>query len=236
MPSAATALKRISIFMELEAAAVEAVGRHCRWREYAAGQTILSHKDESTDVFFILDGKVTATVYSPNGKQVVFRDIERGEMFGEFSAIDQRPRSATVVAAADCLIASMGAEDFWEILNAYPGVAAKTLRKLTAQLRALTDRVYEVSALAVRNRIHAELLRMAQDDLAEDGSATISPVPTHTDIAKAMAMRAPWSLASTPKVVMLVAGPVNKNASTAPGDMPWNSSIAASGVLPVAQT
>ncbi len=183
MPSAATALKRISIFVDLEAPAIEAIGRHCQWREYAAGQAILSHKDESTDVFFILDGKVTATVYSPGGKQVVFRDIERGEMFGEFSAIDQRPRSASVVAAEDCLVASMGAEAFWEILNAYPGVAAKTLRQLTAQLRALTDRVYEVSALAVRNRIHAELLRMTQGNLAEDGSATIAPVPTHTDIA-----------------------------------------------------
>ena len=33
------------------------------------------------------------------------------------------------------------------------------------------------------NRIHAELLRITKNNSIKDGSATITPVPTHADIA-----------------------------------------------------
>jgi CRP-like cAMP-binding protein len=55
------------------------------------------------------------------------------------------------------------------------------LRHLTTQVRALTERVFEFSTLAVRNRVHAELLRLARDHGGND--AVICPAPTHTEIA-----------------------------------------------------
>jgi CRP-like cAMP-binding protein len=56
-----------------------------------------------------------------------------------------------------------------------------TLRHLTTQVRALTERVFEFSTLAVRNRVHAELVRLARDHGGND--AVIRPAPTHTEIA-----------------------------------------------------
>jgi CRP-like cAMP-binding protein len=55
------------------------------------------------------------------------------------------------------------------------------LRHLTTQVRALTERVFEFSTLAVRNRVHAELVRLARDHGGND--AVIRPAPTHTEIA-----------------------------------------------------
>jgi predicted transcriptional regulator len=47
----------------------------------------------------------------------------------------------------------------------------------------LSERVLEFSTLAVRNRIHAELLRLAADARREDGQALLSPAPSLSEIA-----------------------------------------------------
>ena len=57
------------------------------------------------------------------------------------------------------------------------------LKRLTNQIRALTERVFEFSALAVENRIQAEVLRLARDHMEGDNSALIKPAPTHAEIA-----------------------------------------------------
>ena len=104
-------------------------------------------------------------------------------MFGEFPAIDQGPRSASVEARTQCLVAYMPAAEFRELLRKEWAVTQALLRKLVMTIRALTSRVYEFSTLAVNNRIQAELLRLA--NLASQGgnAARIVPAPTHVEIA-----------------------------------------------------
>ena len=47
----------------------------------------------------------------------------------------------------------------------------------------MTERVYEFSTLVVRKRLIRELLRLAEDNEQREGSASISPAPTHFDLA-----------------------------------------------------
>jgi CRP-like cAMP-binding protein len=77
----------------------------------------------------------------------------------------------------------MPAACLWEILESHPSATAIMLKQLTRQVRALTERVFEFSTLAVKNRIHAELLRLARDHMVDDVTAVIVPSPTHADIA-----------------------------------------------------
>lgn len=177
-------LSGIEIFADLPPQDVGRVGRRCRWRRYRADQQILGHLDRTQEVYFIVDGKVRATAFSLAGKEVPYRDIGSGEIFGEYSAIDGRPRSADVVALENSLVASLPADTFRDVLHDHPEVAAAALRLLTRQIRVLTERVFEFSALAAKNRLHAELLRLAREHMREDNSAAISPIPTHTDIGQ----------------------------------------------------
>jgi len=54
---------------------------------------------------------------------------------------------------------------------------------LTKQVRRLTSRVVEFSTLAVRNRVQAELLRLAGALPPGANAAMLSPAPTHAEIA-----------------------------------------------------
>jgi CRP-like cAMP-binding protein len=155
----------------------------CHCRNYEAGQAIVTYHDDTRDVYFIISGQVQATIFSVTGKQVALGDIGPGAMFGELSAIDGEPRSAHVVASTDAMVCSMSPDDFWYVLQTYPIVAKATLRRLTWMVRYLCSRVFEISTLPVKHRIHAELLRLALQHMTGENKAVIIPAPTQTDIA-----------------------------------------------------
>ena len=180
---APNSLKKIAVFAGLAPASVEKIERRCAWKRYASGEPILSYLDATDDVFFIALGEVRVTIYSTAGKAVSFRELGSGEIFGEFPAIDGGPRSASVEARTNCLIASMQGASFRELLDTEPGLAQALLPRLTKTIRALTTRVYEFSTLAVNNRIQAELLRLASLGPKEGKAARIVPAPTHVEIA-----------------------------------------------------
>ena len=144
---------------------------------------IVSHNEQTTDVFFIVSGKVRVTIYSNSGRDVTYRVQGAGQMFGELSAIDDEPRSAHVLALEESLVASMTAEAFWAALKDYPPVAEAALKRLATLVRQLSDRVFEFSTLAVKNRIHAELLRLGRDGEPNGNASSITPAPTHADVA-----------------------------------------------------
>lgn len=176
-------LKRFPILRGLSDAALERVAGSCLWRRYDAGERIVGYRDISTDVYFLLSGKARAVIYSPEGKAVIFADLHPGTMFGEIAAIDRKPRSAAIEALEACTIASLSANGFEALLLREPSVALATLGHVTAEVRRLSERVFEFSTLAVRNRIHAELLRLAGEASQEDTAIVLSPGPSLSEIA-----------------------------------------------------
>jgi CRP/FNR family cyclic AMP-dependent transcriptional regulator len=176
------ALKHVPIFIDLPAARLEQLAGTCKWQDYGAGGQILSYHDSSTDVCFVAAGKVRVIIYSAEGKAVVFTDLKPGAMFGEIAAIDRGARSAGVEAIEPSTIASLTASQFQVLLQGEPTVAVATLRHVIAEVRRLSERVIEFSTLAVQNRIHAELLRLAASH-QQQGQALLSPAPSLSDIA-----------------------------------------------------
>jgi len=177
------ALAAIDILRGLDSAARQAIASRCRWHTYSADQQIVGHQDDSRDVHFIVSGRVRIVLYGASGREVTFRDQAAGGMYGELAAIDGAPRSASVVALADTTIAALPPAAFWQALRDHPEIAADTLRRLAMLVRSLSERVYEFSTLAVKNRLHAELLRLSRDHMTGPREAVIDPSPTHAEIA-----------------------------------------------------
>ena len=156
--------------------------RECQQHEYEKGEQIVREMDEDNNVYFIDEGCARVMLYSCRGREVSFIDLYEGDNFGELSAIDGRPRSANVVALKKTRITVMHAEVFLELLTRYPSVNLYFLRQLTSMVRRLCDRIFEYSTLGVVHRIHAELLRIARQNIDLDGVARIKNMPTHAQL------------------------------------------------------
>lgn len=179
----AQSLDKVAVFARLPADTLARIQKRCTWRHYKPGEPIVDYLDTSNDVFFIAAGEARVSLYSVAGKAVTFTDLGAGDMFGEYAAIDGARRSATIEARTGCHVASMSATVFRELLHQEPAVTLALLNQFVTKIRTLTTRVYEFSALAVGNRIQAELLRLAKLAPQEGNSARIAAPPTHSEIA-----------------------------------------------------
>jgi CRP/FNR family cyclic AMP-dependent transcriptional regulator len=176
-------LRRIALLEGLSDQRLESLARECAWRNYRAGQPIITRAARDRDVHLIIAGRVRVTTYSAAGRQVTFRDIAAGELFGEVAAIDDMPRSADVVALENAMTASMPAAVFRRLLREEPALAERVLRRLASLVRRMSERVIDLSTLGVHQRLHAELLRLAREAGVTRNSARIDPAPKHADLA-----------------------------------------------------
>jgi CRP/FNR family cyclic AMP-dependent transcriptional regulator len=176
-------LEGIAIFAGLPKKRLEHIRKGCTWRRYKPRESIVDYLDTSDDVFFITAGEARVTIYSQAGKAISFGQLGPGEVVGEYAAVDQWPRSASVEAQTDCIVASMPAGAFRTLLETEPAVTLALLTQLVKRTRSITRRVYELSTLHVDTRIQSELLRLASLAPRDGKSARIIPAPTHVEIA-----------------------------------------------------
>lgn len=181
--SHAAKLRVISLFEDLQPADLAQVAELCLIRTFEKHAQIYDEQDETTDVFFILTGSVRVSSYTEGGREVIFTEMSAGDIFGEFAAVDQLPRSAAVQALSDCLVARMTSARFFEVLKRYPEISVRLIVLLVSKIRKMSERVFEVSALPVRERVRRELLRLATEGSEFTNGVVIRPAPTHYEIA-----------------------------------------------------
>jgi CRP/FNR family cyclic AMP-dependent transcriptional regulator len=182
MESIPLSLTNIALFRDLDQLELRKLESKCLWRRYRANEVVIDVQDVSNDLFLIVRGQLRVSV-SIAGQETIMRDIKAGEYFGEIAAIDNRPRSAHIRCTTDAVVAHMSAIVFWQVIEDYPQVGRQLLVSLVSLIRTLTDRVNETSALNMKHRLMAELLRLSRPSAISKGSYVISPPPTHAELA-----------------------------------------------------
>ncbi|HEX6508594.1 MAG TPA: cyclic nucleotide-binding domain-containing protein [Chloroflexota bacterium] len=70
------------------------------------------------------------------GQDQVLAHLGPGEVFGEMSLIDERPRSASVIAEESSEVALLSPRDFRGLIGENPDIAMRVLAILSERLRA----------------------------------------------------------------------------------------------------
>ncbi len=181
----ANRLDGIPFLKSLTEAELRDVEKRCRWRRFDEGEQILDKDSDDRDVYFVVQGGVQIVNFSMSGREIAFAQLDAGTYFGELSAIDGNPRSATVLAATNCLLAAMPAQVFTSLVVRHPDLATHVLHRLTAIVRSCDERIMDLSTLGAVQRVYLEVLRLAEENEPADPAAewVISPIPTHKAIA-----------------------------------------------------
>lgn len=186
-PTPRSSLEGIRILAGLPDTALRNVSAECLWQKFDPGEQVFSQASRDQRVYLVVTGRVRVALYSAGGREVTFTEVGAGDCFGELSAVDGGPRSASVEALDETLIAVMPTDAFWSLLERHPVVMRRVMALLAAMVRSLSERVFDLSTLGIQHRVHVEILRLAKGVLAPDGSARIAPPPRHVDIANRVA-------------------------------------------------
>jgi len=152
-------------------------------KQYKSGQFLISADDNNNDIYFVLRGAAKATIYTPAGREVSFIAIRHGDSFGEFSAIDDEPRSSSAVASGECFAATLTAEQFRKLLQIHPDISFGLLKIMVSHLRKLSKRVIDFNAKSADLRLQEALLELAERHSRGEDDILIERPPTQNELA-----------------------------------------------------
>jgi CRP-like cAMP-binding protein len=132
-----------------------------RERVWDRGETLLPEGSLPDDVILVESGLVKVARQSPNGYTSVLAVRGRGELLGELSCLDGRPRSATAVAMRPVAGVSVPAGRFLRLLEDHGALALAVLRSITARLRDADRLRADQGAYGSGIRVARVLLDMA---------------------------------------------------------------------------
>ena len=182
--AAERSLNAIPLFAEMKPEQRTTLEQQALFRRYIAGEQIIDRQSDSRVMFCVVRGTVRVVIYSASGREVSFDDIDAGGYFGELACLDSRPRSASVVALTNTVVAAISPPVLERALLEHPKMALILMRRLAKVIRQSTDRILDLSTLGANNRVYAELLRLSKPNAKDAGkTAVIRPVPIHGDIA-----------------------------------------------------
>lgn len=173
-------LATVPLFNGLDRVELERFAEVTREKSYPKGSVILFEDDPGDSLFVVRDGRVKVVLIGEDGREVILGVLGVGEYFGELSLIDDRPRSAHVIAMEDSNLLVLRREDFRKRVESSPSVAWSLLTELSRRLRRADDKIGGLVLLDVPGRIARLLLDLAE----ESGTNAIEKTLTHQTIAQ----------------------------------------------------
>jgi CRP/FNR family cyclic AMP-dependent transcriptional regulator len=173
-------LATVPLFSGLDRVELERFAEVTREKSYPKGSVILFEDDPGDSLFVVREGRVKVVLIGEDGREVILGVLGIGEYFGELSLIDDRPRSAHVIAMEDSNLLVLRREDFRRRVESSPNVAWALLTELSRRLRRADDKIGGLVLLDVPGRIARLLLDLAE----ESGSNAIEKSLTHQTIAQ----------------------------------------------------
>lgn len=177
---AAERLRHVPLFSHLSDQELDRVLSVSRTRTHPRNSVILFENDPGDALFVVLAGEVKVVLAGEDGREVILSILKEGDFFGEMALLDDRPRSANVVATADAILLILRREDFQACLEENPRIAFGLLRELSRRLRVADDTIGALVLLDVNGRIARLLLTLAD----EHNGLSVPRTVTHNTIAQ----------------------------------------------------
>jgi CRP-like cAMP-binding protein len=173
-------LSTVPLFGGIDRTELQRFADMTRERFYPRGSVILFENDPGDSLFVVRQGRVKVVLIGEDGREVILGVLGVSDHFGELSLIDDRPRSAHVIAMDDSHLLVLRREDFRKRVEASPAVAWALLSELSRRLRRADEKIGGLVLLDVPGRIARLLLDLAD----ESGGSTIEKRLTHQTIAQ----------------------------------------------------
>jgi CRP/FNR family cyclic AMP-dependent transcriptional regulator len=157
-------------------------------RDYRPRTALFHQGEPSRHVLVLVDGWVKVTLTSRTGEEALLAIRGPGDIVGDQSAVDGKPRSATVTALTQLTARVIDGERFLDCLSHHPAVALGLLRHLSANLRESDYKRLEYVSASSSSRLAALLLSLVAEHGEPSPEGVVINLPlTQRELATAAA-------------------------------------------------
>ncbi len=157
-----------------------AIAAAVSWVPLSAGERLFSQGDVADTAYLVVSGRLE--VVDPADVDCApMLTIGRGEIVGELGLIDRAPRSASVRAARNSLVAQLDRDDFLRLLASHPELPALLVRRTVARNMAGADRPARARSIAVADLVEGGALLARLGTPLEAIASTMTLDPSEID-------------------------------------------------------
>jgi CRP-like cAMP-binding protein len=138
---------------------------------YGNRQRIFDRGDDGDRLLGVLAGQVRIYVISSEGRELIMNVIMPGELFGEISLIDGKPRSASAVAVGETDLLHIKRADLQSLLQKNSELCFKFMSVLCERVRWTSGLLEDASLLDLPARLAKRLLNLAEGVGEKEGDA-----------------------------------------------------------------
>lgn len=137
-------IKETDFFKELSDDALRAVAAKSSLRKFMPEEALMRKGDAALSFFVILEGHLKIVTTDAKGDEIIINKVGPGETIGELALVDERPRSAGVIALEDVEALELTKDAFFELLDQRLDVSLGILRGFSSRLRFSTTYIEKV--------------------------------------------------------------------------------------------
>jgi CRP/FNR family cyclic AMP-dependent transcriptional regulator len=148
-----------------------------------SGRVLIREGDEGAFAYLLLAGSVKVTGATDEGDALLAVRVG-GDVVGELSVLDDRPRLATITTAGPVISRVIGRGELLGLMSRDPALSLQLARGVSDKLRSATTRRIEFTGCAVAIRLARVLLDLAERyGQRAPAGCTIGVQLTHTELA-----------------------------------------------------
>ena len=154
-------VRRAPLFSALDDEASRALQAEMTRTRMERGDVLFREGDRGDTLYVIAEGKIKLGRSSPDGRENLVAVLGPGEMFGELSLFDPKPRTMTATAVAETQLLGLGNESLTAVLTGRPEVSKALLGALAQRLRRTNEHLADLVFTDVPGRVAKALLDLA---------------------------------------------------------------------------
>lgn len=142
------------------AAAAARLAPHCRFRAVQAGESVIRRGSAVRHLTMVVQGALELGLSSAGGRQMVIDQLPSGRVVGLAAMIDARASLQDARASVDSVVMLIPRTEVLAAARELPGLANALMRLLAGSVRGLLRSCADRSLMPLRPRLAALLLRL----------------------------------------------------------------------------
>lgn len=123
-------LNQVEIFKNLPLPVIDELSRKMIVTHLGPNEKVINQGDKGSSMYIVIKGQVKV-----HDKEYVIANLPEGSFFGEFSLLDDEPRSLSVSTLVPSTLGNIVQADFYAIINKYPEVTKDIIKVMLKRLR-----------------------------------------------------------------------------------------------------
>ena len=183
-------LQQFALLRHLPAATLGQLAEQAALRSFARREVVLGKETPVESLFFLLEGRLQATDFTLDGKEVGLYFIEEGQYFGEIAMLDGLPYPEIMIANKKSQVVQVPKRWVRSLILEHPKMTEEVTLGLARRVREQSEQRQILSINNPLQRVCAQLLLLLRH--APGGGSALSDgpdpkelpgAPTHQELA-----------------------------------------------------